>query len=164
MARTTFLTSADTLLNVSRCNALTVNEGISIMRFPYDDPAWHLQLYASNGSVATTIDFYTQPEDLEPFATALAAFSRSLRDEAAFEVGSDFGRWAYHIYLRAYTFDSVGHSALELLTDNRTQPPDHAKVHFAIRCEAASLNRLGAQLNQWLKHSDESLQWNSRNA
>ncbi len=141
-----------------------MNEGISITRLPYDDPAWHVQLHASNGSVATTIDFYTQPEDLQPFASALTAFPRYLHDEASFEVGSDLGRWAYHIYLRAYAFDSVGHSALELLTDNRTQPPDHARVHFAIRCEAASLNRLGTQLTQWLKDSDEPLQWNTRNA
>ena len=141
-----------------------MNEGITITRLPYDDPAWHVQLRASNGSIATSIDFYTQPDDLEPFASALTAFPRSLHDESCFEVGSDLGRWAYHIYLRAYTFDSVGHSALEILTDNRTEPPDHGRVHFAIRCEAASLNRLGKQLSEWLKHSDEHLQWNSRNA
>ncbi|MDR3403297.1 MAG: hypothetical protein P4L99_12440 [Chthoniobacter sp.] len=139
-------------------------EGISITRFPYDDYAWHVQLRASNGSIATTIDFYTQPDDLKPFASALGAFPRGPGDEACFEVGSDLGRWAYHIYLRAYGFDSVGHSALEILTDNRTEPPDHARVHFAIRCEAASLNRLGNQLSQWIQNSDEPLHWNSRNA
>jgi hypothetical protein len=88
---------------------------------------------------------------------SLSAFLRYLHDEATFKVGSDLGHWAYHIYLRAYAFDVVGHSALEILTDNRGRPPSHARVHFAIRCEAASLNRLAAQLAQLLKNSDEPL-------
>ncbi len=138
-----------------------MNEGISISRLPYDDPAWHVQLHASNGAIATTIDFYTQHQDLEPFATALNAFPRCFRDEAIFELGSDLGRWAYHVYLRAYAFDSVGHSALEILTDNRTAAPDHARVHFAIRCEAASLNLLGNQLLKWIENPDQPLQWNA---
>jgi len=141
-----------------------MNEGISIHRFPYDDPAWHVQLHAFNGGIATTIDFYTQREDLESFASALGSFSGCIHDDVSFEIGSDRGRWAYHIHLRAYAFDSVGHSALEVLTDNRTQPPGYARVHFSIRCEVASLNRLGKELGEWLKHSEEEpFLWDTRN-
>jgi hypothetical protein len=115
-----------------------------------------------HGSAATVIDFYTQPDDLKPFAAALGAFPLHLNDEACFEVGSDLGRWAYHVYLRAYVFDPVGHSALEILTDNHTKPPDHQRVHLSIRSEAASLNRLGQLLEKWLESPSEPLQWNTR--
>ena len=133
----------------------------AIQRLPYE-PEWHVQMHATNGAVATQIDFYTQPEDLEPFASALTAFPRYQHDETSFEVGSDLGRWAYHIYLRAYMFAAVGHSALEILTDNRLAPPDHARVHFAIRCEPAALNVLGEQLLRWLKLPEEPVQWSTQ--
>lgn len=129
-----------------------------LRKFDYE-PEWHVELRVTDGVTSTSIDFYTQDENLESFAEALNNFPRYLHDEASFEVGSDLGRQAYHVYLRGYIFDSVGHSALEVLTDNHAKPPDHARVHFSVRCEVAALNRLGEQLLQWIKAPEQPLEW-----
>ena len=138
--------------------------GISLLRYPYDDDSWHLQLSGSDAGFGGTQEFYAHPDELVAFATKLTEFPRSIRDEARFERGAPPGRYADYVLLRAYLYDSVGHAALEFAVHSTVGLPAGGRAHFHIGCDVAALNRLGEQLHHWIHATDEPLIWNARNA
>jgi hypothetical protein len=128
---------------------------LSLVRWPYDDSAWRVDIQATNGAFAGALEFDTDPEALADFGRRLSAFPVGPEDEVRFSLGSTEGNWAYFLSLRAFLCDRAGHAALEFAADNN----DDARVHFVIPCEPAALRRLGQQLLLWLRHSDEPLHW-----
>ena len=57
--------------------------------------------------------------------------------------------------LRFYLYDPVGHAACLFEACNNGQDPWREESRFTIRCEVASLNRLGMALVQWAKNDQE---------
>jgi hypothetical protein len=55
--------------------------GLTLRRLSYR-PESHVELRATGGLVSTSIDFYIQSDDLNPFATALGSFPRHFGDKA----------------------------------------------------------------------------------
>ena len=132
---------------------------ISLVRLPYDDTAWRIQLQASNGEFAGMLKFYIDGTDLIEFARRLCVFPSTLQDEACFRLGDRGESWAYYLSLRAFVFDRSGHTALEIEIDNREVGHQRGRAAFAIRCEVASLNELGRKLVAWIDRPDEMLVW-----
>lgn len=127
------------------------------LSFDVDDSSAHMELRASNGQLSTTQDFYCYPDDVRSFGEQLVDFPRDLSHEARWEIGSSDSEWAYHIWLRAYVHDSVGHTALEIHVDNHAVAPYRHLSDFSIVCEAAALNRLGRMLVAWDREG--ALEW-----
>src|ERR1043166_8044697 len=85
------------------------------------DEMVQLDLTAANGLQVGSQDFYTYPEELLSFGTALQGFPKNLKDEVKLEYGED-PKFYCHLLLRAFVLDSVGHSAIEIKFANRLDP------------------------------------------
>jgi hypothetical protein len=59
--------------------------------------------------------------------------------------------------LRAFLYDSVGHDAIEFAADNHRAVPWQGQARLFIQCEAATINRLGDDLEAWTRHPDAPL-------
>lgn len=125
----------------------------------YGAPELHIEMHASNGSTSGTQDFYCYVEDLEEFARELSSFPSSITSEATLEAGKRDRGWAHFVRVRAFVYDRVGHSALEIDLASHADEPHGAAAHFFILCEPASLNRLGKNLLDWCGNRDVTLVW-----
>jgi hypothetical protein len=133
-----------------------------LARLPYDDMDWHVDLRATNGDFTARQDFYLNPQTLAEFAVGLGSFPKALGDEVRFEIGAPTGNWVCHVLMRAYLYDAAGHSALEFVINNRGAPPVRRQSSFHIVCEAAAINRLGAELQSWLTKTTTPFIWEVR--
>jgi hypothetical protein len=133
--------------------------GLRLCEFEWDHPYLHLELRASNGRSAATQDFYCLLDALEEFGRELTTFPSSVTSETSLEAGQRDPRWAHHVLLRAYVYDSRGHTALEVELADRAVRPYGQEVRFSIVCEAASLNRLGKELLAWCRDREHVLEW-----
>ena len=140
------------------------HDGIEFHRFPYDDSAWHVELRAHNHAFSAAQEFYTHAEDLRVLGVQFADFTGEFGTEVRFELGDRTGKFAHYILLRAFSYDSVGHAALEFAGGNCGQPPYRAEASFSIFCDVAGINRLGEQLRLWAEHPIEPLLWTVRSA
>ena len=134
-------------------------EYMSFERFLCDEAYWHVQVSASNGCFAGTQDFYVEPETLRKLGADFCEFPTSIKNEVCFQLGDRIGNWAHFVLVRAFLFDSVGHSAIEFSVDNNSTPPHSAQATFFIYAEVASINRLGQQLQEWGIAPVEPLIW-----
>ena len=132
---------------------------LTLRVLPYDDSALRVEMHASNGAFAATQEFYCHPEDIRKFGGRLREFPTGPQDQVVWEIGSSDPKWAHHVRLRAYLVDALGHSALEVLADNRRNPPHRGTAEFSIRSDPASLNRLGNALVAWSKNYSRPLEW-----
>jgi hypothetical protein len=121
----------------------------------YDAP--HVEVSVSGGGFAARQDSYIEDEEWLEFGAALRSFPRSLEHEVAFENGAPEGEYYCYILLRAFVYDGVGHSALEVKIRNSLAPPHSAAAHFYIPCEAAALNQLGESLVSWARSKEPKL-------
>ncbi len=113
-----------------------------------DDEMIQLDVCASNDSQVTTQDFYIYPKDLLKFGDALQHFPKNKDDIIDVEYGIEPNYCCYFL-LRAVVLDAVGHTAFELKTNNRLDPPIKAECHFYLPCEAATINKFGSKLVEW---------------
>ncbi|MDT5123931.1 MAG: hypothetical protein QOC96_3413 [Acidobacteriota bacterium] len=118
----------------------------------YDAP--HVEVSVSGGGFAAQQDSYIEDDEWIEFGAALKAFPESLEHEVIFENGAPEGKYYCYILLRAFVYNGVGHSALELKISNNSKPPHSAAAHFYIPCEAAMLNRLGDALVAWARSKE----------
>ena len=123
---------------------------LSIKRLNEDADALHVELIVSNGDFSATQDSYISNEDLLEFGKRLQSFPQNLRHEIIFENGSPDPKYYCYIRLKAFVYDGIGHSALEVRIENHGIPPYSATAHFHILCEAAQLNDLGKSLELWV--------------
>jgi hypothetical protein len=124
---------------------------VEVAKWPYEEEMQHFQVAASNGLFTATQDFYANVTDVEALAESLKAFPRSSTDEVRFEVGSTEPGQADSFSLRAWLYDPVGHAALTFAVCSVGKDPWRQEARFTIRCQVASLNRLGASLLQWVR-------------
>lgn len=127
---------------------------IRIRKLDEDDDAPHVELFISGGGFAARQDSYVGDEEWLEFGAALQSFPKSVEHEVAFENGAPGGEFYCHILLRAFVYDGVGHSALEIRVSNQSRPPYGASAHFYAPCEAATLNRLGRSLELWARSKE----------
>jgi hypothetical protein len=71
-----------------------------------------------------------------------------------FESGGPEGQYYCYILLRVFAYDGVGHSALEVKIHNPSTPPYKRLAHFYILGEAATFNRLGQSLEEWVRSKE----------
>lgn len=135
------------------------NAFVSFRDLRYDEPELHIELRASNGSTSATQDFYCYTEDLEAFGRELSGFPASISSEARLEAGKRDPGWAHFVLVRAFVYDGVGHSALEIEVASHSKDPYGQSARFHILCEPASLNKLGVQLVAWCRDREEPLEW-----
>lgn len=118
----------------------------------YDAP--YVELSVSGGGFAARQDLYVEDDEWVEFGKALQSFPRNLEHEVAFENGAPEGKYYCYILLRAFVYDGVGHSALEVKVSNYSAPPHSAAAHFYLPCEAAALNRMGGLLEAWARSKE----------
>jgi hypothetical protein len=126
------------------------------------EPLWRdhdgmvqLRFSIEGSGFAATVDFFNYPEALQKFGRALHEFPRSPTDEVVCENGSSAPNSYSWLVLRAFVFDSVGHSALEVECERNGTRLASARSRFAVELEPATLNRLGLELASWASSVSE---------
>jgi hypothetical protein len=140
---------------------------LKIERFPYEEPDYlHLAWEVSNGSITSNFDFYLNASDLRLIGKSLKAFPRHASDVYLYEIGSENpeDRIAYYFRLRAFTTDSVGHSAIQVRFNNNRNLPYKEISEFCIRAEPAGINRLGKLFEDFSKLETDILVWSEAEA
>ena len=122
---------------------------ISIERLNEDVDAPHVELKISHGDFSAVQDSYISDEYFLEFGKELQSFPQNLKHEVIFEDGSPDPKYYCYIRLRAFVYDGVGHSALEIRIENHGVAPYSATAHFYILCEVGTLNHLGKALESW---------------
>ncbi len=133
---------------------------LTVKRYPYEEPH-HLQLefFVTNGGFSGNTDIYCNASDLNEIGRALRSFPKRIDDEYRYEYGSE-GPDSYNYFLlRVYTFDSVGHSAVQFSINNNCTEPNEGRVRFSIRADVASVNRLGELFENFAKLEDYDFEW-----
>lgn len=122
-----------------------------------DDGMLQLGLTVASRTRCAYHETYLYPETMATFAQSLTQFPESQASEAVFECGSrepgahDFFR------MRAFVLKPNGHSALEVESRMRGDPPACAEFHFYVPGMPADFNRLGVELLAWLRLPSERL-------
>ncbi|HJR09599.1 MAG TPA: hypothetical protein VJ842_20225 [Pyrinomonadaceae bacterium] len=116
--------------------------------------ARHVELLISGDGFAARQDSYVADEEWIEFGVALQSFPKNIDHEVDFENGAPEGKYYCYILLRAFVYDGVGHSALEVKISNQSLPPYGALAHFYVSCETAMLNRLGKSLELWARSKE----------
>lgn len=122
-----------------------------------DDGMLQVDVSVSYGGYATYQDVYVYPEDLIEFGEQLANFGASAQEEVVLEVGSTDESAYSWLRLRAFQYDSVGHSAIEVSTQCNGAPHVRARCQFSALLEIASINELGSQIKAWSKDSQHPM-------
>lgn len=122
------------------------------------EPLWRdhdgmleLRFSIDNSGFAARINFYVYPEAIQTFGRSLSDFPRSLTDEVVFGDGENVS----NLVLRAFLFDGVGHSALEIDCQRHGTRVVSARCQFAVELEPATINRLGSELASWASSTGE---------
>ena len=139
---------------------------ITVRRYPYEEPyLTQLAFFVSNGRFSGTTDIYCDVEDFIAMGKALRAFPQKADDEYSYEYGSEDPATKFYRYfqLRAYTFNRVGHCALQISINLNTETPGEGICKFSIRTEAAAINRLGQLFEQFGKLAHLEMHWNLKN-
>lgn len=114
------------------------------------------------GSYATCQGIYIYPASLSKFGEQLEQFGSSTSEEVVLEAGSPDESYYSWLRLRAYIFDAVGHSALEISTQQNGAPHIRARCQFSAPLDVSLLNSLGKQIKAWAKASDQPLAFESQ--
>ena len=123
------------------------------------DGLFFFEFSASNGLFSAAQGFWEYPNSFEGFGRMLSEFPTADKNAATFEIGSMEENAAYYLRIRAYTFDAVGHAALEVVVDNHRKNEKLAKANFQVPCEIAAINRLGKALQQWSADPTGTMIW-----
>ncbi|HEX8330159.1 MAG TPA: hypothetical protein VF629_21675 [Hymenobacter sp.] len=110
--------------------------------------------------VKTHTYFYGDASVFKEFGKKLLDFPKNVAETVSFEAGyaehpSVFG----YLRIEAYCASPVGHTALRIIAENNKNPPGHHRFEFSIPSEAASLNKLGAQLANWQVETTPQIIW-----
>lgn len=135
-----------------------VNPWIQFTKWSDDErELCQFEVAASNGMYLVRQEFYAYQSDIEEFGRALMKFPLTSNDEVRLDIGGRNPRQAHWLLMRAYIYDSTGHAGLLFECCNNTVDPWRQEARFTIRCEVASLNRLGKALVEWAVNSNNEL-------
>jgi hypothetical protein len=130
---------------------VTDARSIEFVRWPYDDEAWHVTIHAADAEYCVEQEFYAYPSELLELANSLRAFPAHRADEVVFEAGSKEPTGAHWVALRVLSVDVAGHAAITVDVGNNGDVFRARSARFTIRCDVASINRLGEGLCRWLR-------------
>lgn len=123
-------------------------------RWVDDDGMLEVDFSIAHGGYSTYQNFYVYPEDLGEFGRCLENFGSSANDETVLEIGSpEEGHYCW-VRFRAYQYDPIGHSAIEISTQRNGAPQIRARCQFSVPMEIAAINELGAQIQMWSHKND----------
>lgn len=108
----------------------------------------------SNQDYAAKQNAYLYPDTLISFAEQLLAFPKSATEKLEMEAGSPGFAW---VKLTAYTYNGLGHSALEISTLQIGDPPTERRSQFSAKIEAQALNMLGQEILDWMRNEEREL-------
>ena len=117
------------------------------------------QIFLTNGTNSTSLEFYGCENEFKNFGLNLISFPKSIDDTVIYELGEDNDLWAYYIRLKIYCFEPNGHSAIQVLIDNNEKSIHKMKSEFYIKTLPASLNKLGSILNNWNPNVEQKVEW-----
>jgi len=116
-----------------------------------------VEIHASAGGFASALDFYAYPDQFLAFGRALVDFTGASNHEPTFEVGStEQGSYCW-LRLRAYSFDKLGHSALEISIRQNGSRQIQASSQFSGQLEVAAINKLGNEIIHWSSSGAEEM-------
>ncbi|MBF8179254.1 MAG: hypothetical protein K2Y13_03360 [Burkholderiaceae bacterium] len=108
----------------------------------------------SDQDYAAKQNAYLYPDNLIGFAEQLLAFPKSATEELVMEAGSPDYAW---VKLRAYTYNALGHSALEISTFQNCAPLTQRSSQFSVMVEVQTLNMLGQEILSWMRNEEREL-------
>ncbi len=135
---------------------------IEIISFPDDDMVTCLSFRVSNGRTLAMLDnFYISSVNLIAWADALEKFPRHREDVFLFQVGSENpdDKWQYYFQFRAFTTDSLGHSALHFRFNNNKDLPEREVSELCVKAEPSQINNLGKLFREFAKLNHSVLRW-----
>jgi hypothetical protein len=115
------------------------------------------EVTASNREYLVRQQFYAYLDDIQEFGNVLKDFPLTTKDEVRFSIGARDPAQAHWLLLKAYIYDSTGHAGLLFECCDNTIDPWRQEARFTIRCEAASLNRLGKALVDWVRSGNNEM-------
>jgi hypothetical protein len=134
--------------------------GIRIVRYEQLYPEVLNLFWASNGLFQGGIRFYFERGHLKRMGKALSSFPDKIPGECSYSIGSQHpDDKSSYLILRAYMADNQGHTALQVVMNNKDDVPDEGECRFSIMAEPWAIHRLGELL---LKFSDSkycALNW-----
>jgi hypothetical protein len=134
---------------------------IIISALNIDDEDIQFQVRIENYYCKTSLDFYGYADDFKEFGHKLSEFPKSISDTVAFQIGEDDRKWAYYMFIKAFCYDALGHTALRIVVDNFGDNVYGHRSEFSINSEAASINLLGQILMNWNPHVTKEIIWES---
>lgn len=135
---------------------------IKIKKLDEDVDAPHVELFISFKDFAASQGSYISDKEFIEFGKALQSFPQNIKHEVKFESGSPEPNSYCYIRLKAFVYDGLGHTALEVLVENHLAVPYRASSHFYILCEAATLNRFGKLLESWARSKEQEFEFSAK--
>jgi len=138
-----------------------MNGHIKIAVLDIDNEDIQFQVQIENYYCKTALDFYGYADDFKRFGHKLTQFPKSITDTVVFQLGEDDRKWAYYMFIKAFSYDASGHTALRIVVDNLGDKVNGHRSEFSIISEAASINTLGHKLLNWNPLQTKEIVWES---
>ncbi|MDO7885891.1 hypothetical protein [Hymenobacter cheonanensis] len=131
----------------------------------YDDDCT-FEAVVNTADIKATASFWGYTDTLEEFGTALANFPATAQQRVRFQSGEDVEASYPYFLLEAYCVSPLGHTALQVIIDNKEPHPRKKRVEFSILAEAAALNKFGKRLLSLqaglASEQEYSIEWEAR--
>ncbi|MBG8552623.1 hypothetical protein [Hymenobacter guriensis] len=126
-----------------------------------DDGCCTFDVTITRGKIEAHMHFYGNTDAWKEFGRQLTNFPQNVADSHSFESGLN-RRHTDFMVLRAYCYDALGHTALQVLLDNNENLPAKCRLEFSLLAEAASINKLGLLLTNWQVEHDSNILWEAQ--
>ena len=136
-----------------------MSQTIRIKALNVEDDEIQFEIIVSNGISTSSLDFYAYFDEFIDFGNKLKQFPKDITDEVQYELGEQDPKWAYYMQLKAYCYQSNGHSAIDVVIDNHGAKPYQNQASFSLTTLPASINKLGELLSTWNPKNDKEIEW-----
>lgn len=128
----------------------------------FEDEEVKYKLSVNNGIVLSTLEYFAYADTFKKFASRLKSFPKESNSIVCYQIGNENEDWAYHLKLKVFCFDSSGATAIEILMNNKEEPPDYINTNFYLFSIPSSINELGNMLESWDPLNDSLFKWESQ--
>ena len=128
-----------------------------------DDESLQFQIEVCSASCKSILEFYDYADCFQEFAKGLTNFPKTIKDNVVFQVGEDGeeSNWAYFLKLKVYCYEANGHSAINVIMDNRGDEQTRHRSEYSLTTLPANLNTFGQRLLKWNPKTDKIFEWNA---
>lgn len=116
-----------------------------------------ISFFLADNEYAVTQNVYLYPDDLIVFAERLLAFPATPKDEVVLEAGSPEKEFYAWLKLRAYMYNALGHTALEVSTQQNGESILQRHSQFSVPIEIGALNILAQDILTWIGSNETKL-------